>query len=103
MRHVTRIVLFALSMLVGAGITAAFGQTVDISGVTGLPQKLQALQDQINAANATLNARINAIQLTPGPAGAAGISGAPGAQGPAGPAGPAGAPGPIGPKGSTGA
>jgi hypothetical protein len=65
--------------------------TVDVSQVNGLPQKLQALQDQINAilatlpktyataaALASLKQQLQAIQLTPGP------KGDPGPPGPAG-------------------
>lgn len=64
---------------------------VDVSQVNGLPQKLQALQDQINsilaalpktyattAALAGLQQQLQAIQLTPGP------QGEPGPPGPAG-------------------
>jgi hypothetical protein len=65
--------------------------TVDVSQVNGLPQKLQALQDQINAilatlpktyataaALASLQQQLQTIQLTPGP------KGDPGPPGPAG-------------------
>jgi hypothetical protein len=84
---------FVGGLLLGFAVEHSTGEemTVDVSQVNGLPQKLQVLQDQINAilaalpktyataaALASLQQQLQTIKLTPGP------KGDPGPPGPAG-------------------
>lgn len=82
------ILLVTLSLLVVAGFSYSAGG--------GNPW--QELRDAI----AALTARVDAIQLIPGPQGEAGPAGPAGPQGEIGPVGPQGIPGPVGPMGPQG-
>ena len=63
---------------------------------------LEAVDLTKYATNESVDAKLEVIELTPGPQGPQGPQGEPGVQGPQGPAGPQGEPGPQGPKGDKG-
>jgi hypothetical protein len=93
MTQVRRIVWLMLGLLLGAWVVTASAQDISIENVKGLPAQLQAIVTQVNTAIATLNARLDALQLQQGPAGPAGPQGIKGDKGDRGPAGADGAPG----------
>ena len=63
---------------------------------------LEAVDLTKYATNESVDAKLEVIELTPGPQGEQGPQGEPGVQGPQGPAGPQGEPGPQGPQGEPG-
>ena len=63
---------------------------------------LEAVDLSNYATNESVDAKLEVIELTPGPKGDKGEQGEPGIQGPQGPAGPQGEPGPQGPQGESG-
>ena len=65
-------------------------------------EQLEAVDLTNYATNESVDAKLEVIELTPGPQGEQGPQGEPGVQGPQGPVGPQGEPGPQGEKGDTG-
>ena len=65
-------------------------------------EQLEAVDLTNYATNESVDAKLEVIELTPGPKGDKGEQGEPGIQGPQGPAGPQGEPGPQGPQGESG-
>ena len=65
-------------------------------------EQLEAVDLSNYATNESVDAKLEVIELTPGPKGDKGEQGEPGVQGPQGPAGPQGEPGPQGPQGEPG-
>ena len=65
-------------------------------------EQLEAVDLSNYATNESVDAKLEVIELTPGPKGDKGEQGEPGIQGPQGPAGPQGEPGPQGPQGESG-
>jgi len=77
---IRRLIWLVLGLVLGALVTSAAAQDLDISGVRGLSQQIQHIVDAINA----LSARVSALQLQPGPQGPKGDRGEKGDAGPAG-------------------